>query len=58
MGAIAERLIFREAAPAELWVLHGAGDIAFGIDEVHSSGDADRSAFRIDEDLHIICHKN
>ena len=41
MRSIAERLIFREAAPAELWILNDAGDVAVSIDEFDSSGDAD-----------------
>ena len=41
MRAIAERLIFREAAATELWVLNGAGDIAISIDEINCSCDAD-----------------
>ena len=56
MRPITERLIFREAAPAELWVLDGAGDIAISIDEVHGSSDANRSALGIDEDLDVLSH--
>lgn len=41
MRAIAERLLFREAASTELRVLNGAGDFAISIDEIHSSGDTD-----------------
>ena len=41
MRTIAERLLFREAAAAELWVFNGAGDVAISIDEVHRAGDAD-----------------
>ena len=41
MRAIAERLIFREATATEFWVFYRAGDVAFSIDEVHCSGDAD-----------------
>ncbi len=53
MRTVAEGLIFREAAATELWVLDGAGDIAIGIDKVHCSGDANRSALRIDENLDV-----
>lgn len=41
MRAIAERLIFREAAPTELRVLDRAGDVAVGIHEVNCSSDTD-----------------
>ena len=41
MRAIAERLIFREAAATELRVFNGAGDVAISIDEIHGSGDTD-----------------
>ncbi len=47
MRAIAVRLIIREAAPAEFWVLDSVGDIAIGIDEVDCASDADGSAFRV-----------
>ena len=56
MRPVAERLIFREAATTELWVFNGAGDIAFCIDKVHCSCDADRSALRIDEYLDVLSH--
>ena len=58
MRGITEWRIFCEAAPAELWILHRAGDIAIGIDEVHSPSDADRSAPRIDEDLCVLAHRD
>ena len=41
MRTIAEWLIFREAATAELRVFNGAGDVAISIDKVHRSGDTD-----------------
>lgn len=41
MRPIAERLLFREAATAELRVFDRTGDVAISIDEVHRSGDAD-----------------
>lgn len=56
MRPVAERLIFREAAPAKLWVLDSAGDIAISIDEIHGSCDADRSALRIDEYFDVLRH--
>ena len=56
MRPIAERLIFREAATAELWVFDGAGDIAISIDEIHDSCNADRSALWIYEYFDVLCH--
>ena len=56
MRAIAERLVFREAATTELWVLDSAGDIAISIDEIHDSCNADRSALRINEYLDVLGH--
>ena len=41
MRAIAEGLLFREAASTELWIFNGAGDIAISVDEFDCSGDAD-----------------
>lgn len=41
MRAIAVRLIFREAAAAELRVLDSAGDIALSIDEINCSSNTD-----------------
>lgn len=40
MGPVAERLLFREATAAELWVFDSTGDIAISIDEINCSGDA------------------
>lgn len=54
MRAIAERLLFRETAPAELRVFNGAGHVAISIDEVHCSGDSNRSTLRINESLDLI----
>lgn len=56
MRAIAERLLLREAAPTELWILHCASDIAFGIDKVHRSGDANGSALGIYKDFNVVRH--
>ena len=55
MRTIAEGLLLREATTAEFWVLNCAGDIAFSIDEIHGSRDADRSALWIDESFHALC---
>ena len=41
MRPVAEWLLLRETAPAELRVLNGAGDIAISIDELNRSCDAD-----------------
>ena len=44
MRAITERLIFREAATAELWVFDGAGDVAISSDEsLLATGSTDRT---------------
>ena len=51
MRAIAERLIFRETAAAELWIFYSADDIAIGIDEINRCRYANRSALGIDKDL-------
>lgn len=51
MRAVAEGLIFREAAAAEFWVLERAGDIAISIYEFDSPSNADRSAFWVYESL-------
>ena len=56
MRPIAEGLIFRAAAAAELWVFYGTGDIAFSIDEINGSGNTNRSALGIDKDLCVIAH--
>ncbi len=56
MRAITERLIFRESTSAELWVFYGAGGVAISIDKIHCSGDADRSALRINEYLDVLAH--
>ena len=56
MGAIAERLIFGEAAAAELWIFDGAGDVAISIDEVHCSSDTNRSALGIYKYLDVLAH--
>lgn len=56
MRRIAEWSIFCEATSAEFWILHRADGVAIGIDEVHCSGNANRSAIGIDEDLHVIAH--
>ncbi len=56
MRTIAEGLIFRAAAAAELWILDCAGDVTFAIDEINGSGNAYRSALRIDKDLCVIAH--
>ena len=56
MRTIAEGLIFREAAAAELWVLNCAGDITFAIDEINGSGNTKRSALGIDKDFCVIAH--
>ena len=56
MRGIAEWSIFCEAAPAELWILHRAGDIPISIDEVDSSGDADRSTLGIYKYLDVLGH--
>ena len=54
MRAIAERLIFGEAASTELWVLDSAGDIAISINEIHRASNADRSTLRVDEGFRIL----
>ena len=54
MRSVAERLLLREATPTELWILNCAGDIAISIDKLNYSSDADRSALRINEGLHLI----
>lgn len=41
MRTVTERLIFREATTAELWIFDSAGDVAFGIYEFHCSRDSD-----------------
>lgn len=41
MRPIAERLLFREAAPAELWILHRADEIAISIDDIYNPCNAD-----------------
>jgi hypothetical protein len=51
MRTITERLIFREAATAELGIFNGACDIAICVNEVNCSGDADGSAFWVYESL-------
>mgnify|MGYP006895934538 CR=1 FL=1 len=53
MRAIAEGLIFREAATTELWVLDRLNHIAVGIDDIDNTCDADRSALRVNESLCI-----
>ena len=57
MRTIAERLLFGETAPTELWVFDGASDIAICIDEINCPCDADRSALGIDEDLSVLAHQ-
>ena len=54
MRTITERLLFREAAATEFWVLYGAGDIAISIDEVHGARNADRSALGVHESFHAL----
>ena len=54
MRTIAEGLLFRAAATTELWVLNSASDVAIGIDKLNCSSDANRSALRIYEGLHLI----
>ncbi len=54
MRAVAERLIFREATPAEFWVLNCVGDIAIGVYELDRTGNADGSAFWVYESLDSI----
>ena len=54
MRAIAEGLLFREAAATELWVFDGADDISISIDEIHVSRDANRSALWVNEGLHAL----
>lgn len=56
MRAIAERLLFREAASTELWVLDGACDVAIGIDKIDRARDTDRSTLRINENLSVLTH--
>ncbi len=57
MRAIAERLLFREAAATELRVLDGAGDVAICIDEIHNPRNANRSALGIYESLNVLAHR-
>jgi len=54
MRTIAEWLLLREAASAELRVLNCAGDIAIRIDEIHSACNSDRSTLRINESFDLI----
>lgn len=54
MRPIAERFLFREAATTELRILNSAGHIAISIDEFDCAGDADGSAFWVNESLHRI----
>lgn len=56
MRAVAERLLFGEAAATELRIFDSASDIAISIDEVNSSGNANRSALGIYEDLDVLGH--
>ena len=56
MRSIAEGFIFGKSAPAELWILNCAGDVAFSIDEINGSGNANRSTIGIDKDLCVIAH--
>ena len=51
--AIAERLIFRKATTAELWILSRLNQISLGIDHIHGSGNTNRAALWIDKDLWI-----
>ena len=56
MRPIAKGFIFRKAAPTELWIFNGAGDIAICVDEIDSSSNANRSALRIYKYLYILRH--
>ena len=53
MRSIAVWLLFRKATTAELRVLTGLNQISLGIDHVHGSGYANRTALGIDKDLWI-----
>ena len=53
MRSIAVWLLFREPTSAELRVFTGLNQISLGIDHVHGSGNSDRTALGIDEDLWI-----
>lgn len=56
MRAIAERLLFGEAASTELWVFDGVCEVAICIDEINRARNADGSALGIDEDLCVLAH--
>ena len=51
MRAIAEGLLFREATATELGIFDCGGHVSISIDEIDCAGDADRSAFWVDESL-------
>ncbi len=53
MRSIAVWLLFREATTAELRVLKSLNQISLGIDHIHGSSNANRTALGIDEDLWI-----
>ena len=56
MRPIAERLIFGEAAAAELRIFDGASYVAISIDEVHCPSNTDRSALGIYKYLDVVAH--
>ena len=53
MRSIAVRLLLGEPTTTELRVFTGLDEISVGIDHVHGSGNSDRTALGIDEDLWI-----
>ena len=53
MRSIAIWLLFREATTAEFWILSHLDEVSLGIDHIHGSGNSDRTALRVDEDLWI-----
>lgn len=55
MRTITEWLLFREATTTELGIFDGASDVALGIDEIHCSGNTDRSTVGIDEGSYVLC---
>ena len=53
MRSIAVWLLLREATSTELRVFTSLDEISVGVDHVHGSGNSDRTALGIDEDLWI-----